>query len=467
MQLTDEEALEKFLCEDDLYYFVRKAWPYIDPAEYIKDWYHQDICYHLEAVFYGDILRLLINIPPRSLKSLICSVFYPVWAWIKKPTEIFLTGSNSLSLATRDAMKARTLMESHWFKRLWGDVIQFKDDQNQKSKYYNTAMGLRQAFSMSSSFIGEGADQIIIDDAMSYTQVLSKMVREEIIDRHNQAVSTRFNNSKTGREIVIGQRLHTDDLPGHLLKNNPEFYHLCIPMRYEVDSAYSYSDDPRTKEGEILTNMHTEKSLSKLEKTMGANAVAGQFQQRPSPKGGLIFKRSWFNYYRELPTVLRWVSSWDTAISEKKTADYSVGGLFAQCENGYYLVKLFRDKVGFAQLLKEFKLFYEQQPVSAALVEAKASGQQLIQMLESSDDVHIPVISINPQGDKVFRAELASATVEAGKMYLPENAPWLSDVIDELTLFPNTTNNDIVDIVTQFINWCNSNAANRVRIYSL
>jgi len=470
MQLTDDEQEEKFLCEDRLYYFVRTAWDQLEKIKFIEDWHPEHICDHLEAVNRGEILSLLINIPPGMMKSMLCAVFYPVWVWINDPTEKFLTGANSLQdLAIRDCLRSRTLIESDWFQRLWGDKVKFREDQNQKGKYYTDQGGIRQAFSFESKFIGMRANQIIIDDAMSYDEVLSKRIREKIIEKFNTGVMMRFDASKAKKIIIIGQRLHTEDLPGYLLKNDPDFYHLCIPMRYELNHIYPYPDDPRTEEGEILTKMYTEEDVTKLEgKLRSAAAIAGQFQQRPVPKGGLIFKRSWFNYYKELPTVLRWISSWDTAISEKKSADYTVGGLFAICEKGYYLVNFFRGQVGFVELLKEFKLFYAQQPASAVLVEAKASGQQLIQMLQTADDgAHIPVISIIPKEDKVFRAELASATVEAGKIYLPENAPWLSDVIDELTLFPNTTNDDIVDMFSQFINWCNSNAANRIRIYSL
>lgn len=468
-EFTDVEQWEKDECEYSLYFFLRCAWKQLESVDFIEDWHPEHICDHLEAVNRGEILSLLINIPPGMMKSLICSVFYPVWVWINDPSEKFMTGSNSLQdLSVRDCMRSRTLIESDWFQKFWGDKVKFRDDQNQKGKYYIHGGGIRHAFSFDSKFIGMRANQIIIDDAMSYSEVMSKSIREGIITRYREGVLSRFDASKPEKIIIIGQRLHCEDLPGYLLKTDPDFYHLCIPMRYEVDSENGYPDDPRTKDGEILTKMLTEEQLQKKETKMGASAVAGQYQQRPVPKGGLIFKRDWINLYKELPDVKRWISSWDTAISEKKKADYTVGGLFAQCEKGYYLVRLFRGKIGFAQLIKEFKIFYQHQPVSAALVEAKASGQQLIQMLEKSEDgIHIPVISINPTTDKVFRAEIASPTVEAGKIFIREGQTWTADVIDELCMFPNATNDDITDIFTQLINWCNSNDAKRVRVYSL
>jgi len=441
----------KALCEKSLFHFVKYGWRYVDPAEFVDDWHIKVICDELQSLYDGDTKRLIINIPPRCSKSTICSVFFPVWCWINDPSIKLLTGSYAQSLATRDTVKSRRLIQSNWFDELWGYRFKFLSDQNQKTFYANDQQGERISFSVGGALTGSGGDIIIIDDPINSKDSGSQVIRDSVNRWYSEALSTRLNDPAMGKVLVIMQRLHQNDLTGYLLGvENSEWAHICLPMRYEV-SAGDY--DERKEEGEILTKRHDDESLKNMERDLGTYAAAAQLQQRPAPREGGIIKDKWFRYYSELPTVKMWSWSWDTAIKEGQKNDYSVGTLWAECETGYYLVDLYRAKIEYPELRNQVRIKYDSQKSSEVLVEDKASGQQIVQDFKRIGN--IPVIPMVPGREmprsKVERVELVSPLFEAGKIFLPKNKSWVSDVIDELINFPNATHDDIVDSISQYL----------------
>lgn len=446
-----KKAAEKALCEKHLYYFVKLGWRHVDPAELIDDWHIKVICDELEGLWHSDTLRLIINIPPRCLKSTICSVFFPVWCWIQDPATKLLTGSYAQSLATRDTTKSRNLIKSNWFQELWGESFKFSTDQNQKTYYKNSENGERISFSVGGALTGAGGDIIIIDDPINAMDANSLVKRDHVNTWFSESLTTRLNDPATGRILVIMQRLHQQDLTGYLISDpNTSYKQIILPMRYEGDKN---EYDARKNVGEILTLRHTDKTLSQLESDLGSYATAGQLQQRPSPREGGIIKNKWVKYYLELPKVKKWSWSWDTAIKEGQQNDYSVGTLWAECEDGYYLVDMYRAKLEYPELRNQVRILYEKQNCSEVLVEDKASGQQIVQDFKRIGKM--PVIPMIPGKDmprsKLERVELISPLFESGKVYFPRDQKWVSSIVDELVNFPNAAHDDIVDSISQYL----------------
>ncbi len=447
-------AVIEAICEKSLYEFVKYAWDKIDSTAYIDDWYIEVICQYLEDLFFGKIKRLIINMPPRCGKSLICSVFFPVWCWIKDPSLDLFTGSYASALAIRDCVKSRYLIESPWFNEIWQGKICFSKDQNQKTYYTNLDRGKRQVFSIGGMVTGEGADIILLDDPINAMDAESEIVRNSTNQFLSESLSTRLNNPATGRILVNMQRLHVNDPSGFLLESG-DWEHLCLPMRYEKDQGRPY--DIRTEEGEILSSRFTPEALKSIEDSLslfgGLNAVIAQMQQRPLLREGGYIKHQWLKYYGVLPKVKMFSWSFDTAIKKGQKNSYSAATLWAECEDGYYLVDMWREKLEYPELKRQVEILYNGHPSGEVLIEDKASGQQLLQDFKRIKN--LPVIAMTPGKDmglsKEERISFCSGHFEAGKVFFPRNKPWMKHVVSELTDFPQAPHDDILDTITQYL----------------
>jgi len=213
--------------------FIHAAWPMLEPATKFKPNWHIDvIAEHLEAARRGEIRRLIVNVPPRHMKSLNVSVLWPVWWWCSDPTVRFLTASYGADLAIRDSLKSRRLIQTNWFQHRFGDVFWLTSDQNVKGRYENNRSGYRIATSVGGTATGEGGDVILIDDPHKADEVESDIQRQDVLDWHDGTISTRFNDPNSAIEVLVMQRLHEQDLTGHLLERGG-WTHLCLPAEYE------------------------------------------------------------------------------------------------------------------------------------------------------------------------------------------------------------------------------------------
>jgi predicted phage terminase large subunit-like protein len=456
--------------------FVQQAWVVVEPSTpFVPGWHIDAIIEHLEAVSSGQVRNLLINVPPRHMKSLLVSVFWAAWEWITWPERRWLYSSYGAQLSIRDSIKCRRLIESSWYQARWADRFALTSDQITKGRFDNNRSGYRLATSVGGAATGEGGDRIVCDDPHNVQEAESD-VRKATLDWFDVVMSTRVNDPKTAARVVVMQRCHQQDLSGHLIEQGG-WEHLCLPAEFEgAGRATSIGwSDPRTEHGELLwPDRFGTKEIQELKVSLGSYAAAGQLQQRPSPSGGGIIKRHWFRYFQprgaNLPPVLvrlpdgtltsiaaievphlvdEQIQSWDCAFKDLASSDYVVGQLWGRVGSLYLLGDQIRARMDCPTTVKAVRAMSEKWPnCIAKLIEDKANGSAVIQMLSRE----IPgILPVNPEGGKVARAAAVSPLIEAGNVYLPHPlyAPWVDDFIEECAAFPNGAHDDQVDAMTQ------------------
>lgn len=448
MNDLEMQAHYEVLLEDSFYQFVQEAWDIVDPSAYIDGWHIKTICDHLQAVYEGKIKRLIINIPPGFAKSLISSVFYPAWVWLKNPKHRFLTGSYAADLAIRDTRRCRQLIQSEWYQYLWSDKYKFVEDQNQKSFFYNDKNGYRTAFSTGSAITGHRGDTIILDDPLNYKFAHSDKIRNSINTWILEALFTRLNDQAKGAIIIIMQRLHEDDVTGFLLEKTKGWEHLCLPMEYEQDRKCKTSifTDPRKKENEILWHNISRETLDEYKTTLGTYAVAGQLQQRPSPASGGLVKRKDFKYFSlaNQPKFNYVIQAWDTAVETKEENDFSVGVTAGFTNDDVYIFDIWKGKVEYPELARQIELYGHKHSPTEIHVEKKQSGQQILQDLTRRSRFKILPFETG-RLSKEARLIANTPLIEQGHVYLPDEANWVSDFLDEICTFPFGKHDDQVD----------------------
>lgn len=447
-----EREIEKRACARSLAVFAKAAWPILEPATPLKwGWALDAICQHLEAVTRGEITRLLMNVPPGCMKSLLTGVLWPAWEWgpAGHPEHRYISTAHKQDLAVRDNLKCRRLIQSEWYQERW--PLALVGDQNAKTKFENERTGFREAMAFA-SMTGARGDRIILDDPLSADDANSEAALLSAERTFLEALPTRVNN-ETSAIVVIMQRLHQKDTSGLILDRGLPYTHLCLPMRFEPDRRCSTGvgfDDPRTEYGELLfPERFPEEQVTDLEKTLGAYATAGQLQQRPAPREGGMFKREWFagKMLRQPPLNTRWVRHWDLAATAKKTAARTAGVKLGRAPDGSYIVGHVvktQDEGNKVRELIKATAEMDGRSVSISLPQdpgqaGKVQARDMVSMLAGW------TVKAEPEtGDKATRAEPFSSQCEAGNVYLVEGE-WNSDYLDELCLFPSGTFKDQVD----------------------
>jgi predicted phage terminase large subunit-like protein len=451
MIITQADVLnaERELCRRSLAQFARRAWHILEPGTPLKwGWALDAICEHLEAVTSGDVKRLLMNVPPGSMKSLLTGVIWPAWEWGPRnnPQIRYLGTAHKQDLAVRDNLKCRRLIQSPWYQERWPVVL--TGDQNAKTKFENESTGFREAMAFG-SMTGSRGDRVLLDDPHSVDDANSVTKLAGDIKTFREALPSRVNNEHSAI-IVIMQRLNEGDASAVALEL--DYLHLCIPMRYEGQKTISTAlgtQDPRNNDGELMfPERFPEDQVLALEKSLGSYAAAGQLQQRPTPRGGGIFKSEWWRYYRQLPDLEYRTIYADTAMKTGQENDYSVFQCWGKGKDGkIYLVDMIRGKWEAPELKAQAKAFWLKcQQGSGRLrhlmIEDKASGTGLIQQLKQEG---IPVKGIPRNKDKVTRGYDAAPMIEAGNVYISDAVPYIADLLNETAMFPNGSHDDTID----------------------
>ena len=470
-----KEEKERRNAAASLYEFVRQSWHVVEPGvPFIGGWHIEQICEHLEACSGGDLRKLLINIPPRHSKSTIVSVMWPMWEWLTDPAQKFLCASYSGNLSIRDNLKARRLIQSPWYQDRWGHMFRLAGDQNAKQRYENDKTGYRLATSVGGTATGEGGSRLLLDDPHSAQEAQSDAIRESALEWFDVVWSTRLNDPKADVMVTIMQRLHERDISGHIIEDIGGWEHLMIPAEWDgvrrKTSVGPY--DPRQKKGELICpDRFGEDEIADLKKLLGAYGSAGQLQQEPTPSEGGILKTQYFELWPHntgLPPFEYILQSYDCAFTEKSTGDPTACTVWAIFTHDgarhVMLIDAWDEHLAYpdlrAKAIKQWGTEYggmsKDSPFSRKkrpdriLVEAKASGQSLLQDLRLAK---VPAIPYNPgNADKVSRAHQAAPTLELGLVWIPESkktpghaVSWAQPFLKELSKFPVGAHDDYVD----------------------
>jgi predicted phage terminase large subunit-like protein len=454
---TDEQYTEAGIehelakrARGDLETFVRLAWPIVEPDTRLEwNWHLDEICDVLERVTAGELRRVVINVPPGTMKSLLVSVLWPAWEWSTRPGLRYLTAAYGESLTVRDNERVRDIVRSPWFSQHF--ELELKRSQNEKLRFDTTAGGWRIATSVGGRGTGEHPDRIIIDDPLTAEQARSTAHRERAIQWFRRTVSTR-GVTRGQRIVLIMHRRHEDDLAGHLLDAGG-WYHVCFPMRYAPDvkpPAPAPSDrDHRREAGELLwPSLFSEPIVEQLEIDLGPFGAAGQLQQAPAPEGGGLFRREWFEIVDELPAEgLERCRGWDTAGTDS-AGDYTAGVKIARDYDAgeFYVEDVLREQLGPKAAETVIGQTVEMDGTECSQreeTEPGASGKTVIaaraRQLAGYDFAGVPT-----SGDKVTRARAFRAQCQARNVKLLR-APWNKAYLDELAVFPMGNNDDQVD----------------------
>lgn len=445
------------LLRQDMYSFISKAFGTVVPgAQFFGNWHLQAIAYHLELVEQDCINRLIITLPPRSLKSISASVAFPAWLLGRDPTRRIVCVSYADALAGKHASDMRRLMQSEWYQEVFpGTRIDPKKSRLQDMT--TTDGGYRLSTSVGGSLTGRGGDIIILDDPHKAHEVESDVSRESVIDWYKNTLLSRLNHPEDPI-ILIMQRLHEEDLAGHLLATG-EWDHLNLPAVAEeeewIEVGWDEDDWYVRQEGELLhPERVSQKNLDELKSELGPYVYEAQYQQRPAPLGGGIIKWDWFEFYDRVPHRQpddQVVQCWDPAMSITEHADYSVCTTWLLRGDRFYLIDVVRVQLEHPQLVSRILLEARRHKPNLILMETLGHGKALF------DDVRrhvgIRMMGTRPEGDKVSRMVGESSAIYAGYVYLPKEAPWLMDLRREIVAFPKGKHDDQVDSISLFLYW--------------
>ncbi len=486
----------------DLRQFIKASWHTVVADPLIDVWHIDAIADHLDAAFKRDIRRLVITIPPGTGKSTLVSVLAPAWRWTSDPGERFLTSSWKDEYAKRDTRRGRVLIEHPWYRARF-DGFRLAKDENTTTRYSNDQGGHRVAGHVGGG-TGERGDVLILDDPHNAKEMHSDAMLQASRQWWGDTWASRLNDTpaKPGVMVVIGQRIHQDDIIGMLLEDG-RWTHLCLPARFEQGHPFAMPDqvvlangrilrgDPREEEGELLAPTYlTEQRLDELAADMTAHVAAGQLQQRPAPKEGALLRRADWRYYHprlsfysresdgfgleqagELAQVARFdkiVHSWDTSLKDGAKNDYVAGQVWGVSGARRYLLRLFKERLALNATIEAMDDLYRwavgiwPHLPQQVLIEAAATGPDAAAEIRKRID---GVVLVKAKGAKELRAAAAASALEGHNCFLPgyqaddlasydsRTPAAVQEFVESAAVFPNGSHDDDVDAWSQMVNW--------------
>jgi predicted phage terminase large subunit-like protein len=454
---ADPKVVEAIL-RADFYSFIQAIFPFVSPNNpLIPNWHLEAMAHALTRVLNGEIRRLVITVPPRSLKSICASVAFPAFAMGHNPRLRFICASYAENLAFAHSRSCRDVMRSSLYQRLFPDtkIAAGRDSQNEFATTYG---GFRMSTSVGGTLTGRGGNIVIIDDPMKAQDTFSESTRRSVTEWYSHTLLSRLDNKLEDSIVLVMQRLHVDDLAGHVLEQGGW---TCLNLPAIAESDHDIPIGPgcvhRRTFGDLLhADREPQSVLDEAKYEMGSMAFAAQYQQQPVAEDGNLVKWSWFRFYDEAPQRMvgdKIIVSWDTAMSEKELASYSVAVVLQVRGETVYVLDVIRERLEYPELRRKVIALHRQWRNTcngySLLIENKGSGMGLIQDLERE---HIHAIPINPEGDKTMRMNNQTGQIEAGAVFLPRRASWVADFQRELCAFPGGRHNDQVDAFSQALN---------------
>ena len=446
------------LLRQDFTTFATRCFYDLNPqTEFAMNWHLEVIAAKLTAVREGKIRRLIINLPPRHLKSLMASIAFPAWCLGHDPSAQILCVSYAQDLADKLARDCRSIIMSQWYRRIF--PTRLAPHRQAVQEFLTARQGYRLATSNGGVLTGRGADIILIDDPLKPEEALSEAQRQACNEWYDHTLYSRLNDKRHGAVVIIMQRLHEDDLVGHVLAQE-HWENLSFPAIAETDEAHQIETiwGPRCFARRCGEALHPSReplaTLEMLRRTLGEYHFAGQYQQSPAPLGGGLVKEEWFRRYGEKDrpeSFDRIVQSWDTANKATDLSDFSVCSTWGIQGKNLYLLSVLRRRLEYPALKRAVREQHSLFGANVVLIEDKASGTQLIQEL-ITEGFH-RVTGYKPDCDKIMRLHAQTGLIENGFVYIPQTAPWLAEYLHEMAVFPKGKHDDQVDSTAQFLDW--------------
>ncbi|WP_456684568.1 phage terminase large subunit [Bradyrhizobium sp. P5_C11_2] len=436
----------------DLALFVEQAFATLEPGTaFSPNWHYEHLCWALMRVLRGEVRRLIINVPPRSGKSIIASVALPMFAVGHAPNRRIICVSHTEDLARKFSIDRRAIAQSSWFGAAF-PAFRPTGRRPRDLELTTTQRGSVLAAGMGGAVLGRGADLIVIDDPIKAVDALSQAERRRVNEAFDSTLLTRLNDKQRGAIVIVMQRLHADDLVGHVVERD-DWEVVSLPAIATEDACHRLSDVPgdfyRRPAGELLHPAREPMAvLEEMRRAQGSLTFQAQYQQDPTPAGGNVIRREWLRTYDIPPARFdRIVVSWDTASTLSEASDWSVGTVWGAVGLDYYLLDVVRDRLEAPDLRESIIALTERWRADVTLIEKTHLGHALLQDLRRSGAL-APIL-IEPRYDKEARLLAQSARFEAGQVHLPAKAPWLGAFVGELLSFPNGRHDDQVDATTQ------------------
>jgi predicted phage terminase large subunit-like protein len=436
-------------CRKDFVSFGRKVFHVLSPsAIFYMNWHICAIAYCLELVRLGIIKRLIITLPPRFLKSIMCSVAFPAFVLGHDPAKRLIVASYSADLAIKHGNDFRAVINSAEYHAIFPGM-RISAMKNTQTEVVTTLNGFRLAISVDGALTGRGGDIIIIDEPIAaLAATLSQKSREHVVDWYFNTLLSRLDDKQNGAIVLVMQRLHEDDLAGVLLRGSDEWTVLSLPAIAEQDEQIPIGDGQVhvRHAGDVLHPEREPREALESLRAQHAEIFAAQYQQQPVAPGGAMIKRAWVRRYDQLPKSGQIIQSWDVANKQGEENDYSVCTTWRVHENKYYLIDVLRGRFDFPTLRAKVSEHAKLHKAAQILIEDAGVGTALIQELKTA---HFSVIAVKPEYDKKIRMAIQSAKFESGQVSFPKEAPWLVDLEAELFAFPSGRHDDQVDSVSQ------------------
>ncbi|MDR6303301.1 putative phage terminase large subunit-like protein [Nitrobacter vulgaris] len=449
--MKNEIDLLNAILRNDFAGFVRRSFRTLNPGStFVPNYHINAIAYQLERIRRGEINRLIINLPPRYLKSIVTSVAFPAFLLGQDPKRRIICLSYGAELAAKHAADCRAIIMSDWYHRAFPQMIV---SRTADSNIYTSKHGFRKTSSVGGALTGLGGDLFIIDDPQKPVDAQSQPLRDQMNQWFTNTLLSRLDNKEKSAIIVVMQRVHLGDLTGYLTETSDRWMVLSLPAIAEVDERIQIGDSKfyDRRAGEALHESYESlATLEKLRREMGTEAFNAQEQQAPVPPGGAMIQRRWLRYYDTPPdrsNGARIIQSWDCAGKEGAQNSWSVCTTWLHDRDNYYLLDVVRGRFDYPKLRQTALAVAERYDPTVVLIEDASAGIALAQELR--DAGHFRVQSIPVDRDKVTRLYVQAAKFEAGRVYFPKHAPFLAELEAELLTFPQGKHDDQVDSITQ------------------
>jgi len=422
---------------------------------FVDNWHIRFLCDLLqgevERVGRGEkkIHDIIINIPPRSLKSFTATVAIGPWAWIKWSHLKFISSSHSADLSIEHNVITRNIIATDWYRDNWGSKVNVLSGEDTKGDFKFAEGGGKRATSVKGGISGSGGDIIAADDLLNPRKSASDVERKEAINHFDKTLSTRLDHPETGLFIIIEHRLHDEDLTGHLLKKDSSRYiHICIPAEMSEDIKPVYLRE-FYENGLFFPSRFPIKYLNRQQVTLGTSGYQGQYNQTPAAAGGNMILNKWFGRFNlsDLPKFIPWNFVIDGAYTEKKTNSASVLLCYTMHHYDLYIkdiASIWMAQPDFLRFIKEFAYRNGYNRRSRIYIEPKANGISTAQTLRRYTKLNI-ILDKPPTVDKISRVNATLPFMEARRVYLLEGASWIESFLYETGMFPNIKQNGQVD----------------------